>query len=286
MSDLKILTAMLVCTIGSAVLAQTGDSAAQNRNEVKPWPTTIKVVTVELQSDVTLPPQAGDQLRRYITGRNIDDSPDWVDELEESARDVFQHYGYFRASVRTGVRRLRGSELERNFALTFQVTAGRQYRLDDIHISGGKVFSPDVLRTWFSLSEGEIFDTHSLRAGMQALRDAYGLEGYINFVAVPSFQIDEGHSRISLRLEIEEGPQYRVGQVTILGPNEDVAEKLAQNSGLKTGVVYSTKLVADFIRDNPSIFPRYFLAEDDVERRINEDRNTVDLIFNVPGNEP
>jgi len=83
---LKIL--ILLCTIGSPLLAQTGDSAPQNRNEVKPWPTTIKVVTVELQSDVTLPPEAVEQLRRYITGRNIEDSPDWVDELEERAKDL------------------------------------------------------------------------------------------------------------------------------------------------------------------------------------------------------
>jgi len=285
MLNSKILTAMLLCTIASPVVAQTSDSGAQNRDGVKPWPTTIKVVTVELQSDVTLPPQAVEQLRRYITGRNIEDSPDWVDELEERAKDLFQHCGYFRASVRTGVRRLSGNELERNFALTFHVTAGRQYQLAEIRISGSKVFSPEVLRSYFALQEGDIFDTNSLRAGIEWLRQAYGSEGYINFLVVPSFQLEDSRNRISLLLEIDEGRQFRIGQISILGLKRDIAEKLIQDSGLKSGSVFSTKLIEDFMQKNRSLFSGD-IAADDVERKINDETNTVDLIFHVPGDEP
>jgi outer membrane protein assembly factor BamA len=183
------------------------------------------------------------------------------------------------------VRKPNGNELERNFALTFHITAGPQYRLAEIRISGSKVFSPDVLRSYFSLEEGDIFDTHSLRFGMQALRETYGLEGYINFVAVPSFQIDDSHNRISLHLEIEEGRQFRIGQISILGLKKDIAEKLIQDSELKSGNIFSTKWIEDFMQKNRSLFSGANAA-DDVERKINDETNTVDLIFRAQGNEP
>src|SRR5258708_27129524 len=128
--------------------------------------------------------------------------PRWVEEVEERVKDAWQHYGDFLPIVQTSVRKLGQNALEQRFALTFHVTSGRQYKLDDVRISGAKLFSPEVVRSFFDLQAGDIFDTQVIRAGIESLRSGYNSHGYINFVAVPSTRIDENHRRIFLLLDI------------------------------------------------------------------------------------
>jgi hypothetical protein len=263
-------------------------SADQSGNEqdLAGSPPTVRVATVEFASDMPLPAKAEARLTRYITRRAIYDSSDWIEELEQRVKDAWQQYGYFQPEIQTSVRKLGQYTVEHNFALTFHVTAGRQYRLGNLRIKGGRIFPPEVLRDCIELQEGDIFDTHRIRAGMECLRSVYDANGYINFAVVPSTQIDDTHKRVSLFLDIEDGPQFRIGKIEVLGRNRASFEKLLQESGLKNGVIYSSQLVEDFFLRN-----RASLSEDvrdgaDCERRIDESNYTVHLIFRFPGDEP
>lgn|SRR5262249_45794348 len=299
MAKIAILAMASICAgVLSSVLAQTPAARDHDRRRTAseesnldsqaashstPTP-TIRVATVEFESDAPLPEPAEERLRRYITRRAIYDTADWVEELEQRVVDAWEQYGYFKATTRTSVRQLGQNPAERKFALIFHITAGRQYRLGEIRFFGAKLVNPDILRRCFPLREGDIFDTHRLGSGLESLRKTYGRQGYIEFIAVPLFQFEEGTGRISVILEVDEGKQYHLGQVSILGLNKDVADKLFQDSGLRSGVVLSTELVEDFMRKNRSVFPSG--AAEDIERKINNESNTVDLIFHVPSDEP
>ena len=201
-------------------------------------------------------------------------------------KDAWQQYGYFQPEIQTSVRKVSQYTVEHNFALTFHITAGRQYRLGNLRIKGGRIFPPEVLRDCFELQEGDIFDTHSIRAGMECLRSGYDSNGYINFAVAPSTQIDEGHLRISLVLDIEEGHQFRIGKVSVLGRDHDSIEKLLQESGIRSGVVFSSRSIRDFFRRNRTSLPEDMQPDENIERAMDELNHTVDLVFRFPGDQP
>jgi outer membrane protein assembly factor BamA len=287
-----LMAATFVGALASPLFAQdtvhTGrlqpDTAAEGPTDpqgVRESPAPIKVATVEFVSDAPLPAKAEERLRRYMTRRVIYDTPDWLEELEGRTKDAWQEYGYFFPEIQTSVRKLGQYPFEHNFALTFHVDAGGQYRLGDIRITGAKLFSEEILRSCFDVHEGDIFDTHTVRAGIDSLRSGYDHQGYINIVVVPSTQIDETRKRISVLLHVEEGQQFRIGQVIVLGLSEDAADKLTQASGLKRGAVFSSKLIEAFFRKNRSVLPIGVDEEADVERRINDATATVDLTLHL-----
>jgi outer membrane protein assembly factor BamA len=244
-----------------------------------PW--KIRVATVEFKSDALIPAPAEARLTRYIIRRAIYDSPDWVEDLEARVKDAWQHQGYFFPDIKTSVRALGQNQVEHNFALTFHVTAGRKYKLGEIKISGAKVFPSNVLLDCFDLKAGDIFDVHRVRNGLDCVRSGYDAFGYMNLEAVPDTRIDDSHGQISFLLKIHEGPQFRVGKITILGGRKDSIEKLIQESGFRTGAIFSSRLIEDFIQKNRNMFPGGVDQEADVERQVDESTNTVDLLFNL-----
>ena len=282
-SPLVLIASVWLLT--SPLFAQ--DSAEQaNPRQAEGPPAKIRVETVEFKSDVPLPASAEANLTRYITRRAIYDEPDWLEDLESRVKDAWQHYGYFFPDIQTTVRAMGQNAVEHNFALTFHVTAGQRYKLDKIRISGAKLFANDMLLECFDLHEGDVFDVYRIRNGLDCLRSGYDANGFLNFVTVPETRIDDAHGRINLLVEVEEGEQFRIGKITVQGAKKNLIQSLMQDSGLKSGTIYSSRLVEDFIQKNRFAIPDDMRVDDDIERKIDESSHTVDLIFHLPGEEP
>jgi outer membrane protein insertion porin family len=212
-----------------------------------------------------------------------------LDELLERTRDAWQSQGYFKTEVElSGVETLEENSGRRTVAITVKVDAGKQYRLEEIEFNDGassspgqaratsEQFSTELLRAFFPIKPGEIFDTHKLQAGTEELRKAYGKKGFINFAAVPTFNIDETNDRITLVVDLDEGMQFRVGKVQVLGGDPLHAQELIKNSGLTPGAVF------DASRLDELKLSKNFRPGDDVERVLDEKQGTVDLTITLP----
>jgi outer membrane protein assembly factor BamA len=261
----------------------------------------MKIARVTFAGDPALPPPAQVEIAKSLRELAYDDNKDGVDELLERARDAWQHYGYFNVKVEHGGSQTLEEDSEsRTVAITVNVDAGKQYRLDEIHFvtisadtprrlplvpavpQGQLQFTAEQLRALLPVQQGDIFDTHKIQQGLEELRKAYGARGFINFTIVPSTQIDEESGRITLLVELDEGKQFRLGRVEVTGLDSEKLRKLLQDSGVVPGNVFDAVRYEDFARQSQEIL-RDFRAEDDVERRIHEESGTVDLTFHVRG---
>ncbi len=217
-------------------------------------------------------------IARLLKERTYDDDPRWLEELAARIQDAFQQRGYFRPLVEDPrYRQLAGTPMEKRFAVNMSVDAGVRYRLNRIDIRNGSQFSHGELRAFLPIYDGDIFDTHAIQRGLENLRRAYGRKGFVNFSLIPSFDMDERQALITLILDFEEGRQFQLGQVKILGLDPALAQRLLHESGLERGNVFDTSLLEKFFERNKLILPRDAAPDNDTQRHIDEQAGTVDI---------
>jgi outer membrane protein assembly factor BamA len=182
-------------------------------------------------------------------------------------------------------------------AITATVRAGKQYQLDEIRFSElasgpattsaavvtqEAAFSAAELRALFPVQERDIFDTHKIQKGLEELRSAYAAKGFIHAVVLPRIQPDKTTERVLVTIEIDEGKQFHIGYIKVLGLDPLVTRPLLESSGLAFGNIFDPAGLDAFFRAITASLPEHFAVADYVERRINEEKSTVDLILRVP----
>jgi outer membrane protein insertion porin family len=186
---------------------------------------------------------------------SIESDSGWQREFEERARDELQQHGYFKAKLKSAAHLSRRSNSVAEADVQLYVNPGPQYRLGTVSFSKATAFPYAQLRAAFPMASGEVFDTDNVRKGLEGLRMLYGNKGYINFTPVPDTTIDEATRVVSLSIDIDEGKQYRISQIRILGLDPIITKKLLQNLKLKPGDVYDDRLIEPFFQENKSLLP-------------------------------
>jgi outer membrane protein assembly factor BamA len=233
------------------------------------------------------------------------------EEIEEWLRSPWLDEGYFRVKVSVKAKPV-GSGDDGRYAITAHVDEGLQYRvgriefravpdseLDTSYSSTGitlsrrkpsneddagladpetlPVFPAGQLRSLMPLQEGEILNLEKVREGLDALNRLYGAHGHIDFVAQPITEIDNEHQVVSIRFELVEEKQYRIGKIEVYGLDAKSENGLIWK--IRTGDVFNNELLRAFFDDNQANFPPgSYWAEDPTIVR-HPKTGTADLEF-------
>lgn len=123
-------------------------------------------------------------------------------EIVERVTDSFQRFGYFCVDVEP----IDAQQIGKNeYRIAIHVHPGSQYRLKELAFSGATIFSTDELRSTFHVKPNSVFDTGSVRKGLEALQKAYAKKGRPNMTTVPTAGVEETSRTITLEIKIEEG---------------------------------------------------------------------------------
>jgi outer membrane protein insertion porin family len=165
------------------------------------------------------------------------------------------------------------------FVITFDIDAGPQYRLGHITFRNNHaVTNAKALRNLFPIKDGDIFARATIVKGLENLRYAYGEFGYINFTPVPATTFDDEKKLGFLEIDVDEGKQFYVGSIDIVGADAQVLNDLA----LKPGQIYNVRLVELFLRKH---LPGADVNDLNIlHRLLNERDGTVALTFNFRSN--
>lgn len=225
-----------------------------------------------------------ESIRKQITARlgqtHFGTDSAWIDASRQMVVGALQQHGYFYAQVSAQSRVLSRDPAEEHVSLAFHIAAGPQYRLAEIRFAQAHVFPAGELRKQFPLQDGDIFNLERIRAGIEALTALYGSHGYINFTAAPDLQADNVHQRISVRLELGEGRQFRVGSAEVLGADRAIAEH-SLKMPLKPGDVFNSRLIGEFYKENKSALPADVSPLEDTRITQNPRNGTVAIVFDV-----
>jgi hypothetical protein len=201
----------------------------------------VTIADLFFEGDLGMPPADVDQVESVLKQGTYSGEPDEVvDDVLERVRRAWQDHGFFKVQVHGAGNMLTSSPANERVAITVQVEAGQQYRLEDIRFKNNReITDVKALRSLFPIKDGEVFDRSEISKGIDNLRFAYGQLGHINFTSVPNTQINEERQTISLLVEVDEGRKFFVSSLKSLGLEEtDLNDSL-----LKPGDVYDKRLV-------------------------------------------
>jgi outer membrane protein assembly factor BamA len=207
----------------------------------------------------------------------------WLEEMQNvGIRWTLQDSGYMNAKVKVDARLLDGSNRRNRYMLTLHIEEGRQYRLWNVRFKPadpGKVslaFSASELRQYVHMRRGDLFSATKVRSLIQEIRVLYAAKGYIDMVAEPVIQNDDAREATNLTMEIDEGPQYRIGQVDFLGLDENSQSELKPQ--LRAGEPFNESLVDELLKRNKSLLPAD-ASWQDVRVKRNTKEGVVDVQF-------
>jgi outer membrane protein assembly factor BamA len=184
-----------------------------------------------------------------------------LDELAERVRFTFQKYGYFKVQVTDPVMPTAKDVGEKKVVLVnLVVTAGEKYRIRDIGFGSSGVFSRNELRAAFPIKDGDVFDREKIGLGLENLRKIYFTGGHMFFSAVPETETDDAARTISLRVDLDEGPIFYAGTLTVRGEESQsgAREKLLKTWKAYEGQVFDLQTLNRFLRDlhaRPAVRP-------------------------------
>lgn len=133
------------------------------------------------------------------------------------------------------------SDDKKGVRILFDLDLGRQTSMGGLEVMGLKSMSNDEAATLLGFQAGAPFDRERLNKGRKAFLDKLKSQGYWDAKVSPGeedwIQFPVNKSVANLVMNVEEGPQYRVGKITIRGNRRTREEVIRRELRIHEGDV-------------------------------------------------
>jgi hypothetical protein len=262
-------------TVIPEVRDQNSCSSSSPSRKAQPARTVVSIENVTFSGFLQMPISDQNEIGASIRQQSRGDTPDEVtEEALERARTGWLNHGYLKAQVNGEARTLIKNATVLHLALFVHVDEGLRYALGAITFKhNNAVGNVEALRALFPIKDDEAFSREKIAKGLENLRKAYGQLGYINYIGVPATTFDDEKKLAFLAIDVDEGKQFLVSSISIVGADAKVLNDLA----LTPGQIYNARLVELFLRKH---VPVADVNDPNVQRRLLDERNgTVALTF-------
>jgi len=275
---LIVMVAVACLLAGEPQVSAQSCPASSASNDAQRSGPEISIVEVTFSGALQLATSDQEQIAASIRQETHGEPLDGVvEEAFERVRAGWQDRGYFKVLVDGEARTVTSGPVSQRIALSVRIDEGLQYSLDKITFKNNKAITDvDALRDLFPVKDGDIFSRKKIASGLGNLRKAYGMAGYINFVAVPDTRADDDKKLIDLEIDLDEGKRFYVSGVDIFGLEEPAREELLNDFHMAPGQVYNSAIYELFLRKHASVLPPCGCA---YRRTIDEKAGTIALTF-------
>jgi len=230
----------------------------------------LAIETVQLTGAAHLPPEVQEKIATDLHGREYDQCSNWIGELEgrvlraeAEAWPRREDEGYMDLAVGVEWKPLgRGPGLQ-FIAVAIRVYEGAQKLLRGIVFrTTGEysvppmvqpVLTVDELHGMIPLREGEAYRRDRLNAGLAAIARAYGAKGFVDCSITSQLEVDAENRGVTVLVDLDEGPRYRVGSVEVAGL--DTATEAVLRAKLESGQAVNPAVIEKFFAANKAKLP-------------------------------
>lgn len=165
-----------------------------------------------------------------------------LDQDKMTIINFLQNQGYVDAKVEIVVKE---SATEGKIVLEITADRGPVFHLGRVAFSGNTLFTDKEVEDRFTVHPEEIYSPEKLRATADAIKEMYGRKGHIDTnVQYETFLAENGEI-YNVTFTIEEGEQYKIGIIRIVGNVQTEAHVILRESLLVPGETFdSLKLKA------------------------------------------
>jgi outer membrane protein insertion porin family len=172
-------------------------------------------------------------------------------------RLFYEEEGYYAARVEAREDRLSPQEV----AVTFDIVEGDKFDVGEIRIVGNKYLKEKDIKAKLQTSElflwffGGTLKREELRRDLDRIRAFYLDNGFLDIaVDEPEIHIDAAARKLRVTIRVEEGPQYRIGDLTIKGNRLFAEIEIRRIIRTQSGGIFSRETVQ---KDVVAITDRY-----------------------------
>jgi len=170
--------------------------------------------------------------------------------LIEHVRPAYTSRGYLHARFGEPAVQFIGDPtkpLSDNVAVRVPIEPGVQYHWGVAAWSGQIAFDEAALNTLLGFSAGEPADALKLQAGWDRIAKEYSQRGYLDAKLEPEPQYNDAESRVSYKVHISEGIQYRMGILVLTGLSLTAERQLMANWKIARGDVFDNTYYEEFL---------------------------------------
>lgn len=200
---------------------------------------------------------------------------------------LYHERGHLRARFRAPQAKLAPegtSNCKDGVVVTVPVEEGLAYSWDKAEWGGNTALTAEELDAALGMKAGELANGLKIDKGIVSVQKIYGTKGYLQarVESVPSFE-DKGQ-RVTYRMEVTEGPQFRMGVLNITGLSESASNRLRGKWTLLSREVYDNTYLDKFLKTaiTADLFNEGETAPTKVEGKFTPDNQkfTVDVTLN------
>jgi outer membrane protein assembly factor BamA len=160
---------------------------------------------------------------------------------------IYRELGQLRARFATPVGKP-DSSCENGVDVTIPVEEGLIYSFAPTVWSGASVLSTEELSRILDARHGEVANGIKFDKGIGEVMKAYGRQGYLDARVRPTPEFDDTERRVTYKIDIIEGPQYRMGSLLFKGLAERDAKALRDGWRLPRGEVFNDDYLNEFFK--------------------------------------
>lgn len=277
---MRFLYLSCILTFACALCGQNCPSLPEPGSTIKAPVEGVRFVGRELPLDEGTQRQIEDfALARMISPDSLGRQMQGLaDEVAERARIALENRGYFKTEVEAKPLRLDGDPSR--YSITAVIHGSdTQFRLGAVNFRNAAYFPIHELRDRIPLEEGEVFIRDKVAEGLENLRLLYDSEGFINYTGVPEMQVNDQNAVIDLTISVDEGKQFRLRRIDVLGVDLRTAEQMRNELSMKPGDLYRSQAWEPLFRKYPNLF--LHPSSETVIKKLDEADGQVDILLDL-----
>jgi outer membrane protein insertion porin family len=213
-------------------------------------------------------------------------NPVEVTRAAEKLKEVYEEEGYFEVGISPDVTKLPDGDV----AVTFRIVEGRKMTIEKIVIEGAQGIKPDKIKEILLTQERQFFilrgtvQRQKLEEDVDRIVAFYNDHGYIQArVESTDTQVDRRDARVTIKIVVVEGPQFKVGGVDITGNNVLPIEEIRRRVLLKPDDIYSRTKLRESVKAITDVYGTIGRASADIDPQIALDvpNRKVNIAFQI-----
>jgi outer membrane protein insertion porin family len=191
--------------------------------------------------------------------------------------DIYRQRGHWRAAFgepKTALDTVPGCA---GVAVTLAVDEGPSYAWAGADWKGNAAITPSQADAIFGMKAGELAALTRIDDGVRRLYQVYEKNGYIMQTATYTPRLDDAPKRATFEIRIDEGQQFRMGNLEFAGFPDNVVERLKSKWAIKPGDVFDGSYPVKFVTDE--IRPLLRTASPNIELRADKDKPVAHVKF-------
>jgi outer membrane protein assembly factor BamA len=133
-------------------------------------------------------------------------------------------------------------------AMSLLFEEGATYNLHKVEWANNSAIAVKDLDAMLMLKPGEVANGIKFDNGIKAIKAAYGKLGFIRAALTPAAAFEADSRLVSYRVNINEGNQYRMGNLNLIGLTDNDMERAKKKWKLKQGDVYDATYINEYLK--------------------------------------